>query len=78
MGRFFFLGLSLLAFLFVLMMILLMLIYYCMAGVIQSKSGRRAEVDAIMNQGRLMNLMSYIPYSKFMMDGERDCPICLI
>ena len=48
-----------------------------MVFLIQSKSSRRADVDTIMNQGRLMRLMRNVPYSKIMIDGDRDCPICL-
>lgn len=70
-------GLALGALIFTLVIIFLMVLYFCLTWTIQSKNSRRADVDSIMNQGRLMNMMRNIPYSRFMLDGERDCTICL-
>lgn len=70
-------GLALGSLIFGLVIIFMMILFYCLAWTIQSKTSKRADVDAIMNQGRLMNLMRNIPYSRFMLDGDRDCTICL-
>ena len=72
-------GLLLLSLIFVVMMLLIMLMYWCLTVTSQSRTGRKADIEAIMKQGRLMSLMSNVPYSKLLLlDGERDCPICLM
>lgn len=64
---------------FILMMIILVSIFYCMSTSIkvQARHANRINVEAAMRNGRIMNIMSKIPYSRFMLSGDRDCPICL-
>lgn len=64
---------------FVMMMIILISIFYCMSTSIkvQARNANRINVETAMRNGQIMNIMSKIPYSRFMLSGERDCPICL-
>ena len=78
-GRYMFIVLCFMALIFVMMMIMLMTIFYCMSTSIkiQARHANRVNVEAAMRNGRIMNIMSKIPYSRFMLSEERDCPICL-
>lgn len=71
-------GSALSALIVVMIVVFLFINYWCLLLLIQSKSSRAADVESVMNQGRLMSLMRNVPYSRFMLDGERDCPICLL
>ena len=64
---------------FAMMIGVLISIFYCMSTSVkvQARHANRVNVEAAMRNGQIMNLMSRIPYSRFMLSEERDCPICL-
>lgn len=62
---------------FILMLWLAMiLIYVCMLTAAKYSDGEYGSARIAIN-GRLMNAMKRIPYSDFILQEARDCPICL-
>jgi len=65
---------------FVLMMILMMMMFYCSTAPIKihSRHARAQTMQAAMRNATIMNMIRRVPYSQFMLQEARDCPICLL
>ena len=63
--------------LYILLMILLITVYFCIYVIDDVKKRRVFSVEQARRNVTFMRLMNYIPYSQFVISEAKDCPICL-
>ena len=76
-GRYFFLILSTLILIFILVVIIMSTWIFCFTTVTRTHNKRRITVETAKRNAMIMKFMSCVPYSRFMLDEGKDCPICL-
>jgi hypothetical protein len=77
MTRYFFLIISFLSMIFILVMILLISMYFCFHVIDDVKARRVLTYERARRNVAIMRMMNCVPYSNFMIGESKDCPICL-
>lgn len=77
--RVIFLGIACIALVFITFfaLIILLVVCYVLTFKFTGKDVNNISEGAVVRNGRLMNAMTSIPYSRFLLREAQDCPICL-